>query len=107
MLRLLPVTPAPPDHCSRIAQPSAITSIRLSAAFLPDGTNTSQWPTQKSNCRCSTGWHDLPASAAVERAPYPVRKNLYRRSMRLLTFRRPEDGIPAIGVRCGQRVLEA
>jgi 5-carboxymethyl-2-hydroxymuconate isomerase/acylpyruvate hydrolase len=27
--------------------------------------------------------------------------------MRLLTFRRPEDGIPAIGVRCGQRVLEA
>jgi 5-carboxymethyl-2-hydroxymuconate isomerase/acylpyruvate hydrolase len=27
-------------------------------------------------------------------------------SMRLLTFRRPEDGVATLGVRCGQRVLE-
>src|SRR5678815_2645754 len=59
MLRLLPVTPPLPVHCSNSAQPSAISSILFSPTFLPAGPKTSQWPTQKSNWRCSLDSHGL------------------------------------------------
>ena len=53
------MTPPLPVHCSSSAQPSAISSILFSPTFLPAGPKTSQWPTQKSNWRCSLDSHGL------------------------------------------------
>jgi len=69
MLRLLPVMPPLPDHCSSRAQPSAIASIRFSPTFLPAGPKTSHWPSQKSNWRCSLDSHALAGAGGSYWAP--------------------------------------
>ena len=52
---LRPTPPEAPVQLSSSPQPSLMTSIRFSPAFMPSGKVTSHSPSQKSNCRASAG----------------------------------------------------